>query len=292
MAEYEAGTLHAVDPPQADLDRIRADPALSEQYSVSNRDCTYYYGFDQNFPETGDVTYNVHLRRALSYAIDRQAIVDNVTKGGQQPARWMARPGLVAAPTVDTHPDAGIGFDPEAAQAELALALEELGVASAADLPTITLGFGDVTSHAQIAQAVQQMWTDTLGITVQLTPMDTTTYFDVVSEDPPPIYRSGWCSDYVDANNFLRDTFGEDSSQNDIGFLNDEFNALLDQAYTMTDVEARRDIYAQAENILVRDEAVLMPIYWYTYNQLTRDCVTRNYPAIGSQRYEKWDMDC
>jgi hypothetical protein len=35
-----------------------------------------------------------------------------------------------------------------------------------------------------------------------------------------------------------------------------------------------------------------MPIYWYTYNQLTRDCVTRNYPAIGSQRYEKWDMDC
>jgi oligopeptide transport system substrate-binding protein len=56
---------------------------------------------------------DVRVRRALSMAVDRKSIVENVTKGGQEPAQWFARPGLTAAPTMRTHPNRGIKYDPE-----------------------------------------------------------------------------------------------------------------------------------------------------------------------------------
>jgi oligopeptide transport system substrate-binding protein len=287
FAEYEAGTLHAVNPPIEEMDRIKSDPTLSAELTIGPRDCTYYLGVNQLKSPLGD---SVHLRRALSLSIDRQSIVDNVTKGGQEPARWFARPGLIAAPTMETHPEAGIGYDPAAAQEELQLALEELGLASVADIPAISAGYGESAGHTAIMQAIQQMWKDTLGIEVQLSAMDPTTYFSVVSEDAPQIYRSGWCSDYPDADNFLRGVFRSDSAQNDPGFANAEFDALVDQARTETDLETRRDLYAQADTILVNEVGVI-PIYWYTTVQLTKPNVERTYPALGSQRYEKWDLN-
>lgn len=288
FAEYLAGTLDAADVPLEEIDRIKADPVLSAEYVIAPRLCTYYLGINQEKSPLGD---SVHLRRALSLAIDREAIVTNVTKGGQEPARWFARPGLAGAPTMESHPDAGIGYDPEAAQAELALALEELGLSSVADIPTITAAYNDASGHAAILQAIQQMWTDTLGITVQLNAQDPTGYFSRVSEDPPQIWRSGWCDDYPDADNFLRGVFRSDSSQNDPRFRSAEFDALVDQARVEDDPEVRRDLYAQADTILVRDEVGIMPIYWYTYNQITKPYVERIFSVSGREHFEFWDIN-
>lgn len=288
MAEYEAGTLDAINPPNEEMDRIRADATLSAELSISNRDCTYYLGINQ---EKSPLADSVHLRRALSLAVDRQSIVDNVTKGGQIPARWFARPGLVAAPTLETNPDAGIGYDPAAAQAELALALEELGLTSVDQIPAITAAYGESANHGLIMQAIQQMWKDTLGIEVQLSGMDSSTYFSSISADAPQVYRAGWCSDYPDADNFLRGVFRSDSAQNDANFNSPEFDALVDQARVETDLETRRSLYAQADTVLVNDVVGVIPIYWYTFVQLTKPNVERTYPALGSQRYEKWDIN-
>jgi len=287
FAEFQAGTIDAIDVPLEELERVQNDPELSTMYSNGTRLCTYYLGFDN----TEEFTNNAHLRRALSLAIDRQSIVDNVTKGGQIPAQWFSRPGLAAAPTLEDYPDLGISFNPDEAQAELTLALEELGLASAADLPPLTFAYNDSSGHAAIVQAVQQMWTDNLGISVQLTAMDPTTYFATVSEEAPTIYRSGWCQDYPDANNFLFDVFHSESSQNDPGFSDPEYDALIEQARVSTDTAERTELYAQAEEILVDRDAGIIPIYWYTTNQLTRPYVERTYSIIGDQAYEVWDVD-
>ena len=122
---YEAGALDIVTSvPQSALDRIKNDPVLSEELSIGYDTCSYYYGFNT----AKEPMNSVHIRRALSFAIDRQSLVDNVLKAEQIPAQWFARPGLAAAPTLETHPDLGVWFDSEEAQAELALGLEELGV--------------------------------------------------------------------------------------------------------------------------------------------------------------------
>ena len=287
FAEFEAGTLDASDVPLEELERVKADPELSAMYSNGARMCTYYLGFDN----TEAPMDNANLRRALSYAIDRVSLVENVTRGGQIPAQWFSRPGLGAAPTPEEYPDLGISYDPAAAQESLAAALSDLGLASVEELPPLSLAYGDGAGHAAIVQAIQQMWTDTLGITVQLTAMDPTTYFATVSEDAPIIYRSGWCQDYPDANNFLYDVLYSQSSQNDPGYNNPEFDALLEQARVSTDQEERLELYAQAEEILVVQDAGVAPIYWYTTNQVTRPYVERTYSIVGDEAYEVWDIN-
>src|SRR3990172_9690093 len=89
------------------MDRVRADPVLSQEFVIGPSPCTSVCGFNPK----ADVVSDVRVRRALSMAVDRQALIDNVLKGGQEPAQWFARPGLTGAPTMDSHPDLGIQYD-------------------------------------------------------------------------------------------------------------------------------------------------------------------------------------
>ena len=288
LPEYQAGTMDAIDIPAADTPRIKADPALSAEYVSGANPCTYYYGFDN----TEAPFDNANLRRALSQSIDRVSIVENVTRGGQTAAQWFSYPGLNAAPTLETNPDLGVMYDPAAAQESLAAALSDLGYASVDDLNAIglTLTFGDTPTHTAIAQAVQQMWADTLGIQVTLSAQETTGYFSRLSEEYPMIARAGWCQDYSDANNFLYDVYYSQSSQNDPGFNNAEFDALVEQARTEPDVNVRRQLYAQAENIFVLQEAGIAPIYWYADNMLVRPGVERANSITGNEAYYAWSL--
>ncbi|MBC8171580.1 MAG: peptide ABC transporter substrate-binding protein [Anaerolineae bacterium] len=286
FAEYQAGNMDAIAVPLEEIERTKADAVLSLEYKVGTNPCTYYVGFD-NLEAPVD---NVHLRRALSFAIDRESIVTNVTRGGQIAAQWFVRPGLNAAPTLETHPDLGVKFDVAKAQEELALALTDLGLASAAELPALSLAYNDSSNHGAIMQAIQQMWTDNLGITVQLSALEPSTYFATISEEAPTIYRAGWCQDYADANNFNFDVFNSASSQNDTGYASPEYDAIVEQARLETDTETRRELYAQAEQMLVVDDAAIIPVYWYTTNQLVKPYVEYTVSVTGNQAYFNWDI--
>jgi oligopeptide transport system substrate-binding protein len=290
LAEYEAGNLDFVSAPSAEMQRIQADPVLSQELRIAPSLCTYYYGFNTQAPFVDDV----RVRRALSMALNRQSLIDNVLQAGQQPAQWFARPGLVAAPTMDTHPDLGIAYDPEAAAAELQAYLDEKGL-TAADLD-ITLMFNTSAGHQRIAEAIQQMWRDTLGLTVNLTNQEWQVFLDTI-RDPvatPQIYRLGWCLDYPDANNFTREVFAKGGSANPregggINWLNEEFEGIVVEAATERDEAARVELYAQAEEILVDTDAAIIPIYWYTNVTLTKPYVTRSYPVSGHNEFTQWD---
>lgn len=284
---YEAGDLDVVTSVPLDaMDRIQADPVLSEELYIGYNTCSYYYGFNT----AKEPLDNVHLRRALSFAIDRQSIVDNVTKGGQIPAQWFARPGLAAAPTLETHPDLGIWLDAEAAQAELALALEADGISDPSEWEQITLMHNTSEGHAKIAQAIQQMWSETLGINVEIANQEWATYLATIREDAPQIYRLGWCADYLDAHNYNSDVWRSTSSFNNTNWASEEYDNLVDTAVTLSDTEERRALYAQAENILVYEDAAISPIYWYTNVLLTKPSISRTYSVLFQDRYEKWDV--
>ncbi len=284
---YEAGALDIVTSvPQSALDRIKNDPVLSEELSIGYDTCSYYYGFNT----AKEPMNSVHIRRALSFAIDRQSLVDNVLKAEQIPAQWFARPGLAAAPTLETHPDLGVWFDAEEAQAEMALGLEELGVSDASELPQITLMHNTSEGHANIAQAIQQMWAETLGIDVNIANQEWAVYLATVREDAPQIYRLGWCADYLDAHNYNSDVWRSTSSFNNTNWVSEEYDALVDEAVTLDDTEARRELYAAAENILVYEDAAISPIYWYTNVQMTKPNINRTFSVLFQDRYEKWDV--
>ncbi|MBM2844324.1 MAG: bac 5 protein [Anaerolineales bacterium] len=292
LAEYEAGNLDVAAVPLGDIERVKADPVLSQEFRIAPVLCTYFYGFNTQAEFTDDV----RVRRALSMALDRQSLVDNVTRGGQEPAQWFARPGLVAAPTMADHPDLGIAYDPEAAVAELQGYLDEKGLT--ADQLDITLMFNTSAGHQAIAEAIQQMWATTLGVNAQLTNQEFAVFLDTIL-DPvatPQVYRLGWCVDYPDANNFTREVFAAGGSQNPnspgpggIGWFNQEFEDLVSQAAAERDPAVRVELYAQAEEILVDTDAAIIPIYWYTSVGLTKPYITRSYAVTGHNDFTVWD---
>ena len=295
LAEYEAGNADVVSsPPLSDLDRIKADPTLSKELSVSPQFCTYYYGFNTKAPVVDDV----RVRRALSMAVDRQSLIDNVTKGGQEPAQWFARPGLAGSPTMADHPDLGIKYDPEAAKAELQSYLDEKGVT--ADSLDLSLMYNTSTGHQAIAEAIQQMWKDALGVNVKLVNQEFRVYLNTVkSRDTPQIWRLGWCLDYPDANNFDKDNNTVGGSQNPaengepyggFNWKNEEYERLVIEAAKETDPAKRVELYAQAEQIAIVDDAIMIPLYWYTNLDLTKPYVIRTYSSDGKESFEKWDI--
>jgi oligopeptide transport system substrate-binding protein len=292
FAEYEAGNLDAANVPSADLDRVRADPTLSAELHISPNLCTYYYGFNNKAPFVDDA----RVRRALSQAIDRQSLIDNVLKGGQEPAQWFSRPGLAGAPTMESHPDAGIKYDPAAAKATLQEYLDEKGL-TAADLD-ITLMFNTSSGHQQIAEAIQQMWKENLGVDIKLTNQEWQVFLKTIRdpEGTPQIYRLGWCQDYPDANNFIREVFVKGGSANPsegggVNYENPAFEELVLAAAKEQDPAKRVDMYAEAETLFVNTDAVIAPIYWYTSVGVTKPNIERTFSVLGGkQAYNKWDI--
>jgi oligopeptide transport system substrate-binding protein len=301
FAEYEAGGLDASAAPLADMDRIKSDPVLSEELLIAPYFCTYYYGFNTQDAVMSDV----RVRRALSMAIDRQGLIDNVTKGEQVPAQWFSRPGLAGAPTPEEYPDLGVKSDPEQAAAVLQEYLDETGQA-AADLD-ITLMFNTSEGHRAIAEAIQQMWKDALGLEVKLVNQEWKVYLKTIKgADTPQIYRLGWCLDYADANNFIYEVFALGGSANPsedgetaIGGIfwdkSDEmyvaFEDKMLEAAKELDPATRVELYAEAEEMLVWEKAAMAPIYWYTRVTLTKPYVTRTWASGGHEHFEKWDID-
>ena len=301
LAEYEAGNADVTRVPLSDLDRVKVDPVLSEELLIAPYFCSYYYGFNT----AAEFTDDVRVRRALSYAIDRQALIDNVTKANQIPSQWLSNPGLAAAPTLEEYPDLGIKSDAEAGKAELQSYLDENGLT--VDDVQITLMFNTNEGHQKIAEAIQQMWQDALGITVNLTNQEWKVFLQTVDgTEAPQVFRLGWCLDYPDANNFIGDVFreggnsntivetnaaGEVTQRGGIQWYNEEFETLIVEAAKELDNAKRTEMYARAEQIAVYEDAVFAPIYWYSRVVVTKPYVTRTFSVSGQEYFEKWDID-
>lgn len=294
MAEFEAGNLDTTGVPSADIDRVKSDPKLSKLLVTAPNMCTYYYGFNTKAPFVDDV----RVRRALSMAIDRKGLVENVLKGGQEPAQWFSRPGLAAAPTIKSHPDLGVKFNPTEAKKLLDEYMKEKGLTP--DKLEITLMFNTSAGHQKIAEAIQQMWKTNLGIDVKLVNQEWKVYLKTLQgKDTPQVWRLGWCMDYPDANNFIREVFGLNGSGNPaeggepvggVNWKNDKFEEIIKQAATEMDPAKRVELYAQAEQILCYEDAAIAPIYWYTRVTLTQPWIKRTFSVGGHERYEHWEV--
>jgi len=300
FAMYENNELDTAGVPSADIDRVKADPVLSAEFVNAPYPCTYYYGFVNNKPPMDDV----RVRRAFSMAVDRQSLIDNVTKGGQQPATSFAPPGIFGAPEPGT---VGLGTDIPAAQASLQEYLDEKGMTiDDFNALGVTLMHNTSEGHASIAAAIQQMWLDNLGVEVQVENQEWKVYLDTIGNDTdlaemPHIFRLGWCADYADENNWIHEVFNANSGANRLRrgcvddtcteVVGDEFDALTVQAAQEQDPAVRAELYAQAEDMLAREQAAYIPIYHYTTVAVTKPWLTRSYAPVGGQQWFTWTID-
>jgi ABC-type oligopeptide transport system substrate-binding subunit len=220
---------------------------------------------------------DVNERRALALALDRTTIVENVTKGGEAPARTFTPEGLPGFETVDE------GFVPTTADLDRAKQF----MAQAKDpKKSITLYANQDALAKSIAVAVQSMWDD-LGVKTTIKTLEWAQYLDLIG--PPPnhvvdAYYIGWIGDYVDAINFLQ--LAEcGSGFNSADYCDPSFDDLITQAKSTADNEARYDLYRQAEAKLTGEAGGMpfIPVYWITYSILSKENVKGWKPNLLDQ---------
>ncbi len=302
MAMYENNELDENhNPPLEEMDRIREDPELSEQLYIAPDLCTYYYGFTNNKPPMDDPL----VRKAFSAAIDRQSLIDNVIKGGQLPANTFAPEGIFGNAAQD--PDiAPWALDAEMGQEMAQEWLAEAGYPDGEGFPSVTLMHNTSEGHRSIAEAIASMWNETLGVEVEIQNQEWGVYLETIQastplEEVPHVWRLGWCADYPDQNNWVHEVFNAEEGANRLRrncvdetcteVEPSEFDELTSQAAMTTDSEERKELYREAERILVEEEAAYAPIYYYTRVVLNKPWLERSYQALGGEHWDLWTLD-
>ena len=258
---FEAGEVDALDgaglPPE-EIERLKSEPYY-EQYPALG---TYYYGF--NTANIGE-----EQRKAMSLAINRKIITDEIDRTGRSQATGMTPEGVKGFEVINPN-SPWLPAEGDMTQAQ------EL-MSQAADAKTnINLFHNDSPGHKEIAVAVQSMWSE-LGIETTIKAQEWAQYLEFLG--PPPnkavdVYRLGWIYDFPDAINGL-ELFTCDSGNNNTNWCNEEYDALVEEARATVEDEARYEIYRQLEGIMFDEagEVPFSPIMWYTYPNLEQDSI-------------------
>jgi len=261
---YRAGQLHLTEAlPFSRLESWRRD--RPEELSVSPFLDTYFYRLNVTRPFLNDR----QVRRALALAVDREAIVRTLLRGGQQPAGTLVPPGLAGY-----EPPPGLTTDFDAARALLAAA----GYAGGSGLPPLELLLNTSANHQVIAENVQATWKRELGLDVRLVTMEQSTLLAQRRTLDYQVLRSDWAGDYLDPMTFLG-VFTSDSSNNHTGWKHAGYDALLFEAERTADPAARRALLQQAEALLLADVPII-PVYFYTTVRLIHPAVRGWYPTL------------
>ncbi|HEX5469642.1 MAG TPA: peptide ABC transporter substrate-binding protein [Gaiellaceae bacterium] len=259
---FESGEIDTLDGgglPPDEIARLKDTPEYQQYPALGD----YYYGF--NMKNLSDI----HERRALSLAINRRQIIDEIAQADQLPPTGYTPKGM---PGFDVF-NPNSPWTPE--NGDLDQAKDELSQAQNPKTD-ITLFFNDSPGHKEIATAVQAQWQE-LGISTTLKQQEWAQFLEFLG--PPPnqavdVYRLGWIADYPDALNFL-DQWTCDSGNNNTNFCDKSYDDLVAKARQTPDDQARFQIYAQLEQkLLGQDGAVpIAPIYWYTYVNLEKQSI-------------------
>ena len=255
---FRAGQLHVTSNVPADkISTYRK--SNSTELKIAPYLGTYFYRLNIKTPQLQDR----RVRRALGMAIDREKLVENITKGGQIPAYTMTPPG-----TMGYYPKSTLAFDPEGAKN----LLSEAGYPNGEGFPAIEILYSTNEGHRKIAVALQEMWKDYLNIDIKLLNQEWKVYLATESAGDYQISRGGWIGDYVDPNNFL-DMFLCGGGNNRTGWCNEEYDRLiLEVAPSQSSHEERLAVFQQAETMLL-DDMPIIPVYTYTSVKLVDSSV-------------------
>jgi oligopeptide transport system substrate-binding protein len=207
------------------------------------------------------------VRQALSHAINRKAVCDNVFRG-YIPAYSMTPPmGNYQPPQIAE-------FDPEKARKLLA----EAGFPGGKNFPRLKILIASRETAATLAQAIQAMWRETLGIEVEIENKEWNAYLVAMQELDYDIASAGWIGDYLDPLTFL-EMWTPGNGNNLTGWDSPQFADLLKQSFQDADLVHRFQLLHQAETLLIED-APILPIGWQARNYLLHPSVEGWHPLL------------
>jgi len=269
---FRAGQLHVTyDVPSSKIPVYqRESPGLLRLDPLLN---TWYLNFNCTKPPLD----NPLVRRALSLAVDREAISRSIYSGA-----FLAAHSFVP-------PDCG-SYQPAAtAQLDLAEArrlLAEAGYPGGRGLPTLPMTVLNNDKVPKVAEALQALWQKELGVTLSIEPSEQKIWIQTQQTMNHTLGIMGWVADYADPVTFLQ-LRAAGNGNNWSGWSNPVFDQLLSTAAITGDAQARYELLHQAETLLLR-EASASPIVFGARNYLINPAVKNWDPApLGLHLYKK-----
>ena len=259
LNRYRAGEIHITGsvPPDS-IQQIRAErPA---ELHIAPYLGVYYYGFNLTKPPFKD---NPQLRAALSMAVDRDVLVEQITGRGEAPAYSWVPPGVN---NYEPRRLAYADMSQDERNAHARRLIKEAGYGPDNPLQ-IELRYNTSDTQQRMALAIQSMWKDALGIETTIINEE----FQVLlantqAREITQVFRSSWIGDYNDAHTFLS-IMESDNPANQPAYASEEFDSLMQRAAQQVDLDRRRLWLEEAERVLLADHPGI-PLYFYVSKHL------------------------
>ena len=275
LAAYRSGDLQFIE--DMPVDEI-AGLLASGELNIVDYIGTYYVCYQTQAAPFD----NALVRQAFTLAIDSKYIVEQVTQTGQVPATGFVPAGIYDADANgdDFRTVGGDYWDAPVDDATYQVNCEkarqllaEAGYPNGEGFPTVTYLYNTSDAHKAVGEALQQMWQEELGVTVQLQNQEWNAFLETRKKGEYQIARNGWIADYNDPCSFL-DMWYTGGGNNDAQYSNPEYDAMIDAAKATSDPAERMSYFHKAEDIIIGQDWALGPIYFYTQKYMMADDIS------------------
>lgn len=258
FAAYQADEITAIFADQDDRNLKGTDYLLAKNDHVMSQEllaypyfATRYLFFNPNIAPWD----NINVRRAFAQAVDRNVLIDVIFDGLGTPAYGMLPPGFPAY--VEGVNDKYQEFDLEKARQLLA----DAGYPDGKGFPAVELWYSNNDpDRVKTAEILEQMYKENLGVTIKLQPVESKIFNESFNAGNIGFGLHNWEYDFMDPSNFL--DVWDPSLGRHKHWNNAEYNALVEEAATLTDQAKRISLYEQANELLSKDVGGAFLYYW------------------------------
>jgi oligopeptide transport system substrate-binding protein len=254
LSLYEAGELDLTALEGNQVKEFQDNPEFL-RYSLPS---TQYGRLNQKAPGLD----NLNIRKAIMIGFDREALTQQILQDGSLPAYGFVPPAISPGPGNQTFREANGDLVPK--DVESARQFWEKGVEEVGEEPELSMLFGDTSLDRDLATFMQDQYKKHLGVEFDVETVTFNTALERVdAEDYQINYSFGWIGDYDDPMTFM-DLYLSDSPFNNSFFEDEEYDRLIKEAQTTSDLDKRMQNMLKAERILI-EQAGTVPVYFQVW---------------------------
>ena len=259
-----------------------------------------------NFNVDKAPTDNVHVRKAIAYALDRKQIVEQVLKDGSVPASGFIAPtcqktdgGSFRTMESDGYPAEEYGINPRQANVEAAKQeLAEAGYPDGKDFPALEITYANNDRNKKTCEAIQQMLEDNLGITVTLRAEESSVFTSTKNKGDYQMATGGWTNSPYDASGLIKLFYSQNGNNTPqwrwkpytgaphdttLNPGSEAFDIAFDKALASQGAD-RDNAWIEAEQALMADMPVT-PLYYPSYTAVVNEDLVEDVELTASNTF-------